>query len=721
MEKLKLNIQLFGGSLSVTGTETDVSIDNNQSYINVVIKATTNSTTYNDSAYLKSATITGQNNTYTIGRVNFKIGKGQTVTVYNGKIGPFDHNTDGTLNPVSISASCYIVSNTQPSASTTVTMSTIPRASSISVADANIGSSTNITINKASSAFTTTLWYKAQGQNNWTKIVDKTSLQVYGWTVPTSFYSIIPNSKTMTCQFYADTYSGTTLIGSSSTITATFTATGNPTISSFTLVDTNSTTTALTGDSSKMVRYASNVKATVSASGQNSASVSSIKINGTTASSGVVNFNSASTNSYQAVVTDSRGYTTSQTKTMTMVNYVSLTLSATIVRNQPTDGKVKISYSGNYFNSSFGSQSNTLSVQYRSRIKNGTWSSWTNLSPTKSGNTYSQSNYQISGYEYTNQYEFQIRAIDKINTVTITGINVSKGQPIYWWNDDSFNVNGLLQYGSAGRSDYAGGGYTYDEYGNMTSKSATAGNNWKLYGGNGSSDYVIRVYPNYTPKKVVLYTKSFELTDGGITTDPTNSFDATVFGEKTTTYRIKPFRNGNTNFTPFAGTYSPSLAVATSDTHFMISCYYGATPICKISGGNNGTQGDKLNWTQAVKWAGEDLYTTAFNIGTSVTISTLNDYKYMEIFYGRGNDYGQASQKVRIDTNKLTNISIFYRSGNNMRRHTAIVTWDTSANTVTFSSMIEETITTSGGVTAASITTSSNSYDKIIRIVGYKN
>ena len=40
----------------------------------------------------------------------------------------------------------------------------------------------------------------------------------------------------------------------------------------------------------------------------------------------------------------------------------------------PTDGKIDISFNGNYFNNSFGSQSNTLTVQYR--YKESSSSSW---------------------------------------------------------------------------------------------------------------------------------------------------------------------------------------------------------------------------------------------------------------------------------------------------------------------------------------------------------
>lgn len=429
--------------------ESSYSIDNNTSDVSYSFKLAPITKGYNWSGWGSQISykiiINGTEYTGTIPSYDGK----STVTLKSGSQ-TIPHNNDGTK---SIDFSFSVTDSTgqsytsgSASASGSLTLTTIPRASSITVNDANISSATNIVINKTSSSFTTTLYYKASGQNSWTKIVDKTSNQVYGWIVPTSFYSLIPNSKTIQCQFYAETYNGSTLVGTSSTVTATFTATGNPVINSSSAVDINNTTIALTGSNSKMIRYASNVQVSVSASGQNSASISSIRINGTTASNGVVTFNSASTNSFEIVVTDSRGYTTSRTLTMTMVNYIPLTIDATITRNQPTDGIVKVSYSGNYFKDTFGSESNTLTVQYRSREKNGTWGSWTNLSPaiSSSSNTYSQTT-TISGYNYQKQYEFEIRAIDKIQTKNITGINVSKGQPIYWWDENGLYVNGTLK------------------------------------------------------------------------------------------------------------------------------------------------------------------------------------------------------------------------------------------------------------------------------------
>lgn len=458
MKRLELNIQLFAATATITNARNgDYSIENNNEVqrLTFTVKRTSGTTYWQDKKTLTfRLTYTNDDSTTTTltqsVQFNFPSGSvGATKSTYVDFTVP--HKTDGTQN-ITYEASIATgtsVGTLHPTGS--ATLETIPRASSITVNDANIGSATNIVINKASANFTTTLYYKASGESNWTKIVDKTSNQVYGWTVPTSFYSLIPNSKTISCQFYAETYSGSTLIGTSSTITATFTATGNPVINSCTLESIDSTTINLVG-SSRMIRYISTVRATVSASGQNSASISSIKVNNVTATNGIATFTNATTYSYDVTVTDSRGYSTTQNYGITWTDYIPLTLNATIVRNQPTDGIVKISYNGNYFNSTFRTSSdtyiaNTLTVEYR-YVEKGqdiTQATWQPLNPTISGNTYSQSNYQISGFDYQKQYEFQIRAIDYVQTQQINGINVSKGQPVFWWNDDGLYVNNILK------------------------------------------------------------------------------------------------------------------------------------------------------------------------------------------------------------------------------------------------------------------------------------
>ena len=421
---------------------------NNTSVIKLQLQARSTSSSYKPYGYSQTSHIDGidfGSKTYDFRSTNTwqTFATTSNITVY--------HNADGTYNVEKSGYFTSSVSGARPKrgdASVNVVLPTIPRASSITVNDANIGSSTSIIINKAIDSFTTTLWYKAFDENDWTKIVDKTNLQAYGWTVPTSFYQKIPNNKTLYCEFKADTYNGDTYVGTSNVVGATFTATGSPIINSISGEDINSTTVALTGDSLKMIRYASLVRVSVNATAQNSAWISSIYVNNQQANNGVVDFYNADTNNYQVVVNDSRGYQSYYTFTMQMVDYVPLTLNANIKRNQPTDGKVNINLSGNWFNGNFGNRSNTLEVRYRYKEYGaGTWEQdWTATGLTGSidGNNWSVTG-QLSGMTYTKSYQFEVKAYDEIQEKNVTGITVTKGEPVYWWDNDEFDVNSLFK------------------------------------------------------------------------------------------------------------------------------------------------------------------------------------------------------------------------------------------------------------------------------------
>ena len=432
---------------------------NNTSTFKLQLEARSTDNRYKPYGYNQTTTIDGT--TYSAKTFDFR--STNTWQVFGTKtLTDVSHNTDGTYSVSKSGSFTTSLTGARPkngSASVTVTLPTIPRKSSITVTDANIGSTASIIINRASNSFTTTLYYKASGQDSFTKIVDKTSEPVWGWTVPTSFYSLISSQRYITCQFYAETWSGNTLIGTSDTVTATFKANVYPTINSITAQTIDQKTYDLTGNRNTIIKGISGLQVSINATAGTGANISSYVIGGVSTTSNPKTITQASSNSYSVSVYDSRGEpptTTSFTMPNAMINYVPLALNATIVRNQPTDGKIKISYSGNYFNGSFGAEPNTLTVQYRSREKNGSWGSWTNLSPTVSGNTYSQSNYVISGYDYTKQYEFQIKAIDKIYTRTIEGIDITKGKPIFYWDNSGLSVNGTLTNNDINMTDVVG-------------------------------------------------------------------------------------------------------------------------------------------------------------------------------------------------------------------------------------------------------------------------
>ena len=310
MNFMKLNIQLFAASLSISAYETDISIENNTSYIQLSISATTSGQTYNNTgtAYV-NCNLVGQNNTISIPTTHFTIGKSTTKVIYSGKIGPFTHNADGSLNLVVINANSYLSPSFSPSASTSCAMSTIARKSSFSASNAVVGGACNININRAAN-FTHTLLYSFGNLSGTIATGVETS---YPWSIPISFYNQIPNSKTGICTITCVTYNGSSLLGAT---------TQNITIScdegickpdvSGTIIDTNPKTINLTGDSSVLVRYKSIAKVTGTGTAKNNASIKSILVDGYNSPLVV---NGVSKNAFTVSVIDSRGISNSILKT----------------------------------------------------------------------------------------------------------------------------------------------------------------------------------------------------------------------------------------------------------------------------------------------------------------------------------------------------------------------------------------------------------------------
>lgn len=654
-----------------------------------------------------------------------------TVTLESGTV-TIPHNNDGTKT-IDISfnvtdSTSYSFTCGNASGSDTLALTTIPRASQITVGDANIGSSTNITINKNSTSFTTTLYYKASGQSSYTKIVDKTSNQVYGWTVPTSFYALIPNSKTITCQFYAETYNGSTLVGTSNVITATFTATGNPTINSCTLRSTDSTTINLVGNT-RMIRYISTVTATISASGQNSATISSIKVNGVTATNNVATFTKATTNSFEVVVTDSRGYSTTNTYTMTWTNYVPLTLNATISRNEPTDGNVNISFSGNYFNGNFtGSSSiaNTLTVQYRSREAGGTWGSWTTITHTKSGNTYSGST-QLSNYDYMKQYEFQMQAIDRVSTIPQNGIVVSKGQPIYWWNDSSFNVTENIKANKSVIIPRISTEGIKDTSGNLL-LSSYSNDNVVLNAGGGS------LYLGYQNTNGInfLNNKTLITSTGGIFLTQTKTY-LYKNADGASWWNARDYCLVRSYVTSGSGSWFPILSAKTKNGDWSLGTR-GSNDIISLSyildtNYNTGTNTKTYNidfpqGTGTLAMASKSLFSGSQATGTITLSSSSANFTYIEIFYSANDSAyssyttGYKSVKIQSPNGKKVVLDLDYDNGTYLYR--CIAAWTFNGTSLTKNKEVRWRIPASTAANTRTDTTTSDSNITIRAIVGYQ-
>lgn len=433
--------------LYVVLTETDVSIENNTSKIQYNVYCQSSGSGSISAKHLKYFNLNGTDIINSTESVNAS-SPNAYIAIASGTTSDITHNDDGSKSvsfSAKIQASSYGVS---ASLSGTFTLTTIARASSVSGGTGNIGSTSTISISRASSSFTHTLRYAFGSLSGTIATGVGTS---YTWTIPTSFYAQIPSAKSGTGTIYCDTYNGSTLIGTKSvSFTATATESScRPTVSA-TLKDTNSTTTALTGNSSKLVKYKSTAQLIITSTVKNSASIKSVTVNGTnvgTSSSITVNYSNVSTASFTIVTTDSRGYTnTSYVVTPSYVNYVPLTINANFFRPQPTTGEVQLTYSGNYFDGSFGAQQNSVGIEWHYRVKgSSTWIKGGTITPTISGNTIVKQTISLGTiYDYQTAYEFYFYAQDFLTSVSTTA-SVSVGMPVFYWGKDFLNVTGDLQ------------------------------------------------------------------------------------------------------------------------------------------------------------------------------------------------------------------------------------------------------------------------------------
>ena len=418
------------------------SIANNSSVVGWHLQLVTTGGSISSSAS-KSWNVTVNGSNYS-GTCTIGVGTNATKTLTRGST-TIAHNADGTKSfgfsfslqfDINYSGVGWIGTK---SGSGSGTLSTIPRTSSVSSTNANIGENITISINRASSSFTHTLTYAF---NNLTgTIATKTGSTSIAWTIPTSFYAQIPNAKSSWGRVICDTYSGSTKIGSSECRFDVYVkeSSNKPGISA-TVKDVNDTTKALTGDENKLIKYYSKAQFSITSSPKNSATTKSININyngnnltGGSGNSWTDYFNNVSTGSFPCSVTDSRDFTSSTTVNKTLINYVKITCALS-VSNPTASGECTLTIKGNYFNGSFGATNNTLTVQYK---QNG--GNWTNATATLSGNTY-KATVKLTGLDYTQTYTFQAKATDKLANATTAEKRV-KSTPIFDWGSDDFHFH----------------------------------------------------------------------------------------------------------------------------------------------------------------------------------------------------------------------------------------------------------------------------------------
>lgn len=330
----------------------------------------------------------------------------------------------------------------------TITLPTIPRASTVSATDANIGSVSSIYINAKSSAFSHgllvtfgSLNFYLDGDGNPSSSYVTFTQRTVPFRLPDSFYAQIPNAASgkVTLTLWTHTDKDHYFDPTTTTFTATAAAAlCAPTVSA-TCQDTNEKTLALTGNADALVRYASTASGSLSVAARNSASIKRITVAGTEVPLNATSYaiTNVETNKVTVTATDSRGYSTSQTIEKTLVPYVQLTCNILRAnRPVPSSNEAQIEVSGQYFAGNFGAADNALTLKYQNPSGD-----WVEVTPTidTAKNTYTAS-ITVPDLDYRQAFSIPVQAEDKLFTATNTA-QIMAGVPSFYWTKEFFQLN----------------------------------------------------------------------------------------------------------------------------------------------------------------------------------------------------------------------------------------------------------------------------------------
>ena len=338
------------------------------------------------------------------------------------------HNSDGTKS-FSISCSLGIevtLSGTKyntVSTSDTVTLATIPRTTSVSTSGtAKFGATITITHTRASTAFAITLRY-ACGSASGT-IITKQATNSTSWTVPKDLQSQIPKSTSIPITIYCDTYSGDTLIGTTSTsYTCSIADDCKPSLTTLSCSNPDTGGTVYYQGVSKLRVEVGNsqaygspiVKFVMTVDGQTITNYGYIIWSGVLQNSGAKDVT--------VTITDGRGRTATKTWTraITVTAYSAPKITLFTCKRMETDedGNTVISNLGKkgYFSYSISWHSSSSSKVRKFYYKPNASSSWTTINLSRDSYTdYNFNNSLASG----SGYDLKLEISDQVTTVSRT-------------------------------------------------------------------------------------------------------------------------------------------------------------------------------------------------------------------------------------------------------------------------------------------------------------
>lgn len=430
-------------TLTASFNENSTNVANNTS--NVTVTASLSSGQQNWSTSYNSTLIAywhdnRENYDREIARISFAGIAKNTTKSASGTIN-VTHKDDGTLSGYAYAVfqkgsttSNYAPSDASINNSWTA-LTTIARASqpTLSATTFNIGDTITIYTNRKSTAFThtVTLYFGNYSYQIATGVEDQVIFNT--GVVANEMYQQIPNASAGQGNITVVTYNGSTQIGTKNVLFTANVTNSNPTFN-MAYLDTNSTTTNITGNNQQIIRNNSTLQINITnAEAKNYASLSSATavINGTTytasfsgssATFNIGTINVSSNTTAVVSVIDSRGITTSQNLAITVLDWVLPTAIITLQRESNYYTNTNINVNAEY--SSLDSK-NTITIKVREKkTSDSTYGSYTDLQDDVTATLSLDNNYA---------WDVQVLVQDRIGSTTYN-LTIDRGIPITYFD-----------------------------------------------------------------------------------------------------------------------------------------------------------------------------------------------------------------------------------------------------------------------------------------------
>lgn len=348
----------------------------------------------------------------------YKLGS-KTITV--------SHNADGTKS-IALTAEwdCGFDSSYTPrhlSLSETVTLTTIPRASTATTSGSTLGKTLTITIKRASSSFTHKLYYTCGSVKD--QLIAENVGTSYSWNAPpVSLAQQAPNAETVALTLTVKTYNGSTYVGAWSTaVKLAVPSTVVPALSV-----AISDPTGVSDTYGGYVQLRSKVKVDITASGAQGSTIKSysIKVGGiyaATSASGTTDYLPDSGELIVAcAVTDSRGRTTTKTQSISVLAYRKPAITAISAARCNANGTAN--RAGTYGKVTFSGAITSLSAKntaaYAVQYREVGAEDWTTAGRPAAGNYDPTDISAVFAADKSKRYEVRVVATDAFESIGST-------------------------------------------------------------------------------------------------------------------------------------------------------------------------------------------------------------------------------------------------------------------------------------------------------------